>query len=107
MFSLLLNIYAKWHPEMFNPYLHGSLGAEGLEGSGEEARDCKESAIAAVPIVPPWQFVVKHRLWPLARGPERKHDFIAAEKVCTLASIYMFSVAPRESDTQGGRAGRF
>lgn len=39
MFSLLLNIYAKWHPEMFNPYLHGSPGAEELEGSVEEDRD--------------------------------------------------------------------
>ena len=69
MFSLLLNIYAKWHPEMFNPYLHGSPGAERLEGRSDEATDCKESAIAAVLPMPPQRFIVKRQLWPLAGGP--------------------------------------
>lgn len=43
MFSLLLNIYAKWDLEIFSPYLHGSLGTKVAEGEwrgGREARKC-------------------------------------------------------------------
>lgn len=70
MFSLLLNIYAKWHPEMFNPYLRSSPGAQGLEGERWRGQGLGwESAIAAVPPMLQWRFVVKHRRWPLASGP--------------------------------------
>ena len=110
MFSLLLNIYAKWHPEMFNPYLHGCPGGCGAGGKWWGGQGLRwESAVAAVPPAPPRWFVVKHRRWPLAPGPGRETWLYCSCRKCahSQAYIYMLSVVLRELDTQGGRPERF
>lgn len=62
MFSLLLNIYAKWHPEMFNPYLPKSPGDDEAEAEGREDWGAEvESATAAVLLI---RLIVKHQSWP-------------------------------------------
>lgn len=109
MFSLLLNIYAKWHPEMFNPYLRGSPGVCGDVGGvvrrpGTEVGKCRRCTSTRS------SAVVRCKTPVLAFGfrpGERNMTLLQLEQVCTLASIYMPSVLLRELDTQGGRAERF
>lgn len=105
MFSLLLNIYAKWHPEMFNPYLRGSpRGLRGWRGGGGEATD-RGGEVRRLQ----FQLVVKHRRWPLASGPGRETwPYCCCWKKCASSRVYyMLSVVLRELDTRGGRAERF
>lgn len=88
MFSLLLNIYAKWHPEMFNPYLQRIPRDWGEWRGGQGLR--WESAIAAVLPVPPWWFVVKHQCWPLASGPGRETWLYCCLKKCAPSQAYIY-----------------
>lgn len=102
MFSLLLNIYAKWHPEMFNPYLHGSPGTQGLEGSREEARDQsrKVPSLQSPPPDSPASAVFCFRVAGLAIGfgPREKNMPPLLQKVCTRAThaVYIPTAAPRD-----------
>lgn len=84
MFSLLLNIYAKWHPEMFNPYLHGSPEGCGVEGHGTEVGKCRRCSSTRS------SAVVGCKTPALAFGfrpRERNMTLLLLEEVCTLASI--------------------
>lgn len=105
MFSLLLNIYAKWHPEMFNPYLHGSPGTQGLEGSREEARDQsrKVPSLQSPHLPPPDSpasavFCFRVAGLAIGFGPREKNMPPLLQKVCTRAThaVYIPTAAPRD-----------